>query len=245
MKTIADKSPPAARPVTRLRWHQWLVLLPLAMLARLWMLTLRFHFPPGEEAVFREASRPQVFVIWHNRFFTAAELHRRYRSRREVCGLISASRDGAWLSAIFRLLGLRVARGSSSRKALAAVRALLSELEAGRDVALTPDGPRGPCYEFKEGAAALALQASAPVVFVAVSHTRRNSFRLRSWDGFWIPHPFARLTVRCSLLPAEELQEKAPERTEAARLLRGRLLEITDDGAGGPEAPPPRTKTPA
>ncbi len=243
MKYIQDKTPPVERPVTRLRWYQWLVLLPLAMLARLWMLTLRFRFPPGEEAVFREASRPQVFVIWHNRFFTAAELHRRFRHR-QICGLISASRDGAWLSAVFRLLGVRVARGSSSRKALSAVRTLLSELAAGRDVALTPDGPRGPCYDFKEGAAALALQASAPVVFVAVSHNRHNSFRLHSWDGFWIPYPFARLTVRCSILPAEQLRESFPERTEAARHLRGRLLEITDDGGGGPEFPPPRIKRP-
>jgi len=66
-------------------------------------------------------------------------------------------------------------------------------LHDGADIAITPDGPRGPRHRFAQGALVLAHRAGAPVVPI-VAHVAR-AWRLGSWDGFEIPKPFARITI--------------------------------------------------
>jgi lysophospholipid acyltransferase (LPLAT)-like uncharacterized protein len=66
-------------------------------------------------------------------------------------------------------------------------------LQDGVEVAVTPDGPRGPAHSFAPGAVIAAHRASAPIVTIGVSAAR--SWRLRSWDRFLIPKPFSRVTI--------------------------------------------------
>src|SRR5581483_5081500 len=61
--------------------------------------------------LFRSEEQPIVFLVWHNRLFVVAEIYRRFRGRRPTYGLVSASRDGAWLAAFFSLMGLKAVRG--------------------------------------------------------------------------------------------------------------------------------------
>jgi lysophospholipid acyltransferase (LPLAT)-like uncharacterized protein len=56
-------------------------------------------------------SEPTAVVLWHNRLFLTPEIFRRYRSRRRIHGLVSASKDGAWLAAFYRLIGIQPVRG--------------------------------------------------------------------------------------------------------------------------------------
>jgi lysophospholipid acyltransferase (LPLAT)-like uncharacterized protein len=66
-------------------------------------------------------------------------------------------------------------------------------LESGADLGFTPDGPRGPAYSFAPGALIVAQRSGAPVV--ALRAVTQRCWRLRSWDGFMIPKPFARITI--------------------------------------------------
>src|SRR5438094_799595 len=91
-------------------------------------------------------------------------------------------------------------RGSTSGSARAtargageAGRALVAAVRRGRDVAIVPDGPRGPCGQLQPGVVALAALTGAPIVPLAVA--ARPALRLRSWDAFTIPLPFARCAV--------------------------------------------------
>jgi lysophospholipid acyltransferase (LPLAT)-like uncharacterized protein len=70
---------------------------------------------------------------------------------------------------------------------------LLAHAEAGRHLALTPDGPRGPAEVVKSGVIYLASRTGMPVIPVAAAS--RPSRRLRSWDGMRVPWPFARVRV--------------------------------------------------
>src|SRR5665647_1413860 len=93
-----------------------MLLWPLALLVRLWGMTLRFELSPEDEATFRKRDVPVTIVLWHNRLFLASEIYRRYRHKRPLYALISASKDGAWLVAFFSMVGgMDAARGSSSR----------------------------------------------------------------------------------------------------------------------------------
>jgi lysophospholipid acyltransferase (LPLAT)-like uncharacterized protein len=66
-------------------------------------------------------------------------------------------------------------------------------VEDGACLAVTPDGPRGPAESVAPGAAFVAQRPGAPMVPVSVKAS--SAWRLKSWDRFMIPKPFARLTV--------------------------------------------------
>jgi lysophospholipid acyltransferase (LPLAT)-like uncharacterized protein len=139
------------------------------------------------------SQRPLIYVMWHGRILMAPWLNVRLRAShgaRPPRVLVSLSRNGGLMARFAGRFGLDVVRGSSSGGARAAVRALAAALDRGEDIALMPDGPRGPREVFKPGAIALAAFTGAPIVPVAVAaHPAR---RLPSWDEFLIPLPFAR-----------------------------------------------------
>lgn len=120
-----------------------------------------------------------------------------YHHRDEgVSVLISEHRDGELIARVAESLGFRTVRGSTSRGASRALVGLARELETGHDVAITPDGPRGPARSFAPGALIAAQRAGAPVIAVGMS--AKATWRLRTWDGFIIPKPFARVTIAYS-----------------------------------------------
>lgn len=218
----------SGRRVWHVRWHTRLALWPLAFLVRLWLRTLRIRFAPGHLDAWHAAPPGRLVIFWHNRLLIAAELHRRYNKRTPINGLVSASRDGAWLSAFFQMLGVRAIRGSSSWRGALATLEILHRLRAGEDVGITPDGPRGPCYDWKSGFVQIADTARCPIVLVGTRyHCAR---RLATWDGFYIPAPFSRVDLSVEVIAADAPLRALPCPELAARL-REHLAALTDDGA--------------
>jgi len=160
-------------------------------------------------------------VFWHCWLFIASEGHRRFRGKQPTYGLVSASKDGAWLAAFFELVGLHSVRGSSSRRGREALQELREVLAAGNDVALTPDGPRGPMFSFKPGAAILARRSGVRLLLVGVRCP--TAWSAKSWDQFRVPLPFSRITLRSEFVSPQELPE---DLSECAEVLRNRLIAL-------------------
>jgi hypothetical protein len=106
---------------------------------------------------------------------------------------VSEHGDGEALVRLIRHWGFGSVRGSSTRGATKALKGLIRSARDGRDLALTPDGPRGPAREFKPGALAAAQATGHPVVPLSAAASR--AWRPGSWDEFLIPKPFSRLCV--------------------------------------------------
>ncbi|MEM9081449.1 MAG: lysophospholipid acyltransferase family protein [Verrucomicrobiota bacterium] len=140
-----------------------------------------------------EVIEPRVICLWHNRILGGSSSARTLLPHRQAVVLTSASKDGAVLEAAIGCFGLGSVRGSSSRRGAAALVALKREIEAGRHVCITPDGPRGPRYRVQPGAVKLASITGAPLVPVRVIH--ESFWELKTWDGFQIPKPFSRVAV--------------------------------------------------
>ena len=170
----------------------------LALLVRGWGRTLRMEAEADTHARLTASDKPAAIVIWHNRLFLSAEIFRRYRFKRRVYGLVSASKDGAWLAAFYRMIGLIPVRGSSNNFGREAARALIEVMREGHDVGITPDGPRGPMYVVEPGVLVVTRRSSAPMVLVGAEFTR--AWRLKSWDRFYIPWPFSRIKMHCTVL---------------------------------------------
>ena len=188
---------------------------PLALLVRLWGRSLTFELSAQARRDLARFDEPLAMVIWHNRVFWA-EIFRRYRSARPVHGLISNSRDGAWSAAFFRLAGLRAVRGSSKRGGHAAARELVEVLRAGHDVGITPDGPRGPRYDFKAGPVVVARRSGASVLLVGGSF--ESAWQLPSWDRLDLPRPFSGCGSNANMCPTRSSPRRAPTAALAARL---------------------------
>jgi len=218
--------PPASFPAEAHAIGGWrrLALWPLALVLKLWGRSLRFVTTPEDLRAFTKRDEPVAIVLWHNRLFLSAEIVRRYRQGRPAYALVSASRDGAWLSAFFSLAGMRTVRGSSSRLGREAANALVGVLRAGLDVGITPDGPRGPCYDFKPGALIVARRTGAPLLLIGAEF--ESAWQLRSWDRFYLPKPFSRVNMRCTHIPASALEQ----RDSAAATVAGQLRELNPDG---------------
>ena len=209
------------------RWQK-AAMLPLALLLRLWAMSLRLVISRDERALLESKTDPFLFLIWHNRLFVAAEVVRRFRVGRKMYALVSASKDGAWLAAFFAACGQGTVRGSSSRMGREAVKAALDTLRQGHDIGITPDGPRGPMYDFKPGAIIVARRARPRILLIGVDF--ESSWRLNSWDGFHVPVPFSKVHLRMREAHIEEHED----RDQGAHRLRALLAEINPDRKPAP-----------
>ena len=140
----------------------------------------------------RRARKPVVFVLWHGEMLPCLWRHR----REGIVVLVSTHADGEIITRIVERLGFRTVRGSTSRGGARAMLELARELEAGRDIAVTPDGPRGPRHSFAPGALVVAQRTGTSLICGRARASR--AWRLGSWDGFVIPKPFARIVIRYS-----------------------------------------------
>ena len=132
---------------------------------RLLILTLRVKMDDKTRAFFAQQPRRSLCLIWHNRLALALSAFIRVGKGIPLTGLVSASGDGAVLAEVMHAFGIRTVRGSSSRRAVEAAKELLTEMAAGRNAVITPDGPRGPLYQVKEGTAEIG-RAHAQAVYV-------------------------------------------------------------------------------
>ena len=216
---------PANRPETPdapfvVPWYHWLWVAPLALLLRLWLSTLRFR---SDLDRFDDADGPSVLLLWHDKLFIAPLIGQRLFGR-PVSALISTSKDGAWLVAFFRLMGITAVRGSSNRRGAAALIALTRAMRDGAHAGITPDGPKGPALVFKPGAVSLSRLSRRPFLLLGIRYATCR--RLGSWDRFALPLPFSRvdLTLVHEPMPTEgETDEAVAERLQA------RLREVSGD----------------
>jgi lysophospholipid acyltransferase (LPLAT)-like uncharacterized protein len=160
-------------------------------LYRLWARTLRLQVEDPNGVVALVRNQPVIFAIWHNRLLMLPRVFDPCFPTRQSYGLISASRDGDLIAIFIERSGYGTIRGSSSRKGVIALRQLVDTLAADGNVLVTPDGPRGPVYQVSQGVVFLAQKSGAPVVPIHMEYSK--CWRLKSWDRFVVPWPFAKL----------------------------------------------------
>ena len=220
-RAIVPQTPSLARRC--LATLAYLVIRAVAVTVR-----FRWEYAPG---VLEHKDQPLIFCIWHNRLALSLLMHedyvRRIGQERGLAAMVSASRDGAVLARVLEHFRVQPVRGSSSRRGPQALLELTSWAERGYDLAITPDGPRGPKYVVQHGVISLAQVTGCPIV--PASQELGWRFTLRSWDGFQIPIPFTRATMKFGepLLVPRDANEAD---RETLRLeLERRLKELTKD----------------
>ena len=199
-------------------------------LIRLISATIRYQIEVHPKGLDPENHR-FIFCTWHNRLPLCLPLYyklqRLRREKRRMAAIVSASRDGAVVAAVLESFGVQPVRGSSSRRGGQALLELTSWADRGYNLAVTPDGPRGPCYSVQPGAITLAQLTGA--MLVPASYWVSWKIRLKSWDRFQIPLPFSRVHATLGepmTVPKDASEE---QREEIRREFERRLRAITRD----------------
>ena len=208
------------------------------MLAALFLTTRVERVGKEHYERFREAGQPVMFVFWHGQLLPLIHYHR----HEGIVVLVSEHDDGEYVTRVLRRNGFATVRGSSTRGGTKGLKGLVRAAREGHDLAVTPDGPRGPRGRFKPGALAAAQMAGLPVIPVAL--TSSAGYRVKSWDGFLVPRPFAKITI-------EYLEPRFLDRATPRVDLEKMAAELGDelnareaDVAPAPPSPKPPTGAP-
>jgi lysophospholipid acyltransferase (LPLAT)-like uncharacterized protein len=132
---------------------------------------------------------PFIYAFWHSRLLFLVYSHR----HQGVKVVVSKSKDGELIAAVLNKFGFGTIRGSSSRAAREAALHTLRALKTNSICAITPDGPRGPAREVKDGLSYLARKTGVPIV--PLSYAAKRKKVLNSWDRFLFPLPFNKTVV--------------------------------------------------
>lgn len=223
-RNVPDREPAAAR--TSAAAFDWRT--RVAITLGTWVLyalgaTWRVKVHGRQALLDRKPGDPRVVLtLWHGQMLPILWAH-----RQPTGVMISEHKDGEIIARIVGTFGFFGVRGSSSRGGTRALLEAVQVLKRGADMAITPDGPRGPRHSFAAGALVLAHRAGAPVVSL-VAHVDRK-WQLRSWDGFEIPKPFARVTIEYGepvLLSDADVRAVAARTDEFAQRMRDAVAHV-------------------
>ena len=154
-------------------------------------LTTRLQVVHGEiRQDFNAKNRRFIYAFWHQRQVYFTWTHR----GAGAAILVSRSKDGEMIAKTMRLSRIEEVRGSSSRGGAAAVREMMDAVRSGLDIGLTPDGPKGPARQVKEGSVFLAQRLGIPIVPIANALSHKIVVT-KAWDHYHVPLPFGRGVV--------------------------------------------------
>jgi len=165
-------------------------ILPLAL--KLLYASLRISITPPISAMPLQG-KGTIFAFWHGKMVVGWLLAHKLFPAKKITAVVSMSEDGRILADALEQCGLALIRGSSSKGGEMVKQAMQDVLEQQGIIALTPDGPRGPIYQFKYGTLRLASAKRYPIIFAEINYAK--TWQLRSWDRFDIPKPFSKATV--------------------------------------------------
>lgn len=205
-------------------------------LARLIGLTLRLKSVGWER--YRDNDGARIYCGWHGRSMIPANFFK----DRGVFVIISHSRDGEMQNRIFRKFGFNVIRGSTGRGGERALIESIRELRKGSELAITPDGPRGPSGVAQEGVLMMARKSGCQLVAVGSSASRATY--VNSWDRYMVPWFFARAVFVFGdpiLVPKDADPEMVEEIRKKLEVEINRVQDEADRMMGA-KPPPPKRK---
>ncbi len=178
----------------RQRFSLWLIswasYLAISLIGPTLRYSISWEEPPSPLGATYE--KPVIYSLWHRAVFAGAWLWR----NAGAAVMVSRSFDGEYIARTIAKLGFSAIRGSSTRGGATALLGLKSQLESGKPVVFTVDGPRGPKYMAKPGPVLLSRASAAPMAAFYVGLS--DAWVLNTWDALMIPKPFSKALVRFS-----------------------------------------------
>ena len=198
-KIIKVIAPPLGYMIMRLLWH-----------------TSKKSFNLENELT----EKQYVYVCWHGELFMSPQAYRQLHKTQDASAMISHHFDGELIARTYGFLGISSIRGSGRRGAKEVFLKAFRAVKEGREILITPDGPKGPRHHMHDGAVGLALKSKLPVCIIGF--TCDHYWQLKSWDQFVIPKPFSKITFHIKPLSLKDMTLE-----DAKKYLSEKMLEDT------------------
>jgi lysophospholipid acyltransferase (LPLAT)-like uncharacterized protein len=177
----------------------------------------RFHLPE------RIPKEPFIYAMWHGNLIMQSFLYHKLRRHPDVRVIISEHFDGQLIARTGEYLGIPSIRGSSSKGGARVLIQAISLLKKGVDIAVTPDGPRGPRHSVADGVVVMAQKTGAKVIPVYCRASRK--WEAKSWDRFTLPKPFGTL----DFYVGEPIDLTGLDFEAARSLVKMEMMKLVDD----------------
>ncbi|MCJ8325651.1 MAG: lysophospholipid acyltransferase family protein [Campylobacterales bacterium] len=172
-----------------------------------------FHLPKKELK-----DKSYLIAFWHGELIMQPFNFKKLRKKQKISAMISEHRDGEAITRTVQYLGINSLRGSSTRGGVKALIGAIKELKAGNDIAITPDGPKGPRHSVADGIVLIAQKTNTKILFLNVKVD--NYWQFKSWDKFVIPKPFSKIDFYIS----EAYSLDSMENEDAKSFVQEKLL---------------------
>ncbi len=172
-----------------------------------------YHHPKNDD------KKPFIICMWHGDLMSQPYNYFGFRKNGIVKAMVSENRDGEIITNLVSKLGIGAIRGSSSKGGAKVIISALKELKDGNDIAITPDGPRGPRYSIADGIVAIAKKSGKNIVCFNSIPTKYWQFK--SWDKFVLPKPFGKIDFYIS----EPFSIEDLELEDAKSLIKTKMLQ--------------------
>lgn len=171
-----------------------------------------YHHPKTDD------KKPMIICIWHGDLISQPYNYFAFRKNGVVKAMISNNKDGEIITKLVSHFKVGAIRGSSSKGAVKVMINALKELKEGNDIAIAPDGPRGPRHSIADGIVAIAQKSGLNIVCFNTIPTKYWQFN--SWDKFILPKPFGRIDFYIS----EPYDIKDMDFEEAKMFIKEKML---------------------
>ena len=172
-----------------------------------------FHHPKKLE------DQVHLVAFWHGELLMQPFNYQKLKPNGKVSAMISEHRDGEAITKTVEYLGIHSIRGSSTRGGAKALIGAIKELKGGDDIAITPDGPKGPRHSVADGIVAISQKTNAKILVFNCKPSKYWQFN--SWDKFIVPKPFGTLEFFIS----EPLDVSGMSMDEAKKYIQGEMLK--------------------
>jgi hypothetical protein len=159
------------------------------LVVNLLFLTCRKRFYASENL--KELNAPFIVAFWHGELLCVLKGYVLFFSNSDVDSVVSDHSDGEIIARVVSLFGGGLIRGSSTRGGIKALKSSFDTINRGRNLAITPDGPKGPRHSVADGIVKIAQKKNVPIVTFNCKPT--SYWQFNSWDKFVVPKPFSRL----------------------------------------------------
>lgn len=169
-----------------------------------------------------ERATPFIMTFWHGRLLMMVHTYK----GNALGFLVSPHRDGQVVGKALQRFGLHPILGSTSRKGFSGLKKMIKALQSGSDIAIVPDGPKGPRQQAQMGVVELSKLTGRPMIPVSFSASKK--IILNTWDRFLLPYPFSRGVFIWGEPIHVDPQGDRTHLEEKRRFLEKRLNELTE-----------------
>lgn len=173
-----------------------------------------YHHPKDDKEAF-------VVCMWHGDLLSQIFNYHKFRTNGTVKAMISENRDGETITKLASMFKIWAIRGSSSKGGAKVLLSALKELKQGNDIAITPDGPRGPRYSVADGVVVIAQKSGKNIR--CFNSIPSKYWQFNSWDKFILPKPFGRIDFYVS----ESFSVENLQLDEAKALIKDKMMKYS------------------